>query len=160
MDRQRLCHRLLIVWTIIFGAICALFLALWGRSYSRFDWCGPGIALKRSGQEWHPQSGFIFESAQGAISIWFVGKLRDSALRPWHAGSSTELRVIGEEGVSASDGFRAKYYTNGSFRGSVPHWFPALLSGVIGASVWVRSFSLRALLIAMTLFAILLGIAA
>ena len=41
----------------------------------------------------------------------------------------------------------------------LPHWFPALLMGLLAAGVWVRySFSLRTLLITTTLLALLLGL--
>lgn len=159
MDRPRLFRRLRIVWTALFGTFCVLLILLWARSYYRFDWFGPGITLipSPSGQELHPKSGFVFESAGGALAVWYVGNLRDSTWYAWHVGSSSpepQLRVTGDDGESASDGFRAKTHPNGSIKGAAPHWCLAFLCAVLLTSVWVRHFSVRTMLIATTLIAV------
>jgi hypothetical protein len=41
---------------------------------------------------------------------------------------------------------------------SLPYWMYLWISGVLAASGWIRSFSLRQLLIAMILLAVTLGL--
>jgi hypothetical protein len=163
MDRVQFVRRLKIAWTTTLSTFCVLMLLLWGRSYYRFDWWGPGLTLAQRGQVYHPTSGFLFESAHGAVVLQYVGNLSQHAWYAWSCGSApadrSNLRVTGDDGESASDGFRAKTYPGGSFRGSAPHWCLALVAGVLVGSVWIRRFSIRTLLIATALLAAVLGLA-
>jgi hypothetical protein len=50
------------------------------------------------------------------------------------------------------------YVSRRGLDASLPHWFYLLLASLIAAAVWIRRFSLRALLVAITLVAVTLGL--
>ena len=137
--------------------------ALWVRSYWRYEYRG-GLTLTPRNNEFQVNDGCLIESANGVLVVLYAGNLRESVLRiGLSAGSCTalpDLRVTGNEGESAWNGFRAKTYPNGIFRGSAPHWFVALIFGGLAAALGSRvpyRFSLRTLMIASTLIAAILG---
>ena len=69
-----------------------------------------------------------------------------------------DVIVTGDDGESARRGFRAKVYSDGIICMSALHWFLILVTGAVSAASWLRwRFTLRTLLIAMTVAAIGLG---
>jgi hypothetical protein len=136
---------------------------LWIRSYWRYDWLG-GMSLKETRpNEFQWKDGCLIDSANGVLVMLYAGNVWERTLslsqftRSW---ASPHLRVTGDEGESAWNGFRAKVYPSGVFRGSVPHWFSALLMAMAATAPWIKwRFSLRTLLIATTLVAVVLGLA-
>jgi hypothetical protein len=126
---------------------CVLLVALWVRSYWRLD------ILEK-------QTGIVavqISSVIGRIGVahldprtYVIGKSYLSVA----AGDAAEWRKGGDSGFA--------YYDDVSMAALVvPHWLPALLSAALGVIPWIsRSwrFSLRTLLIAMTLAAVGLGI--
>jgi hypothetical protein len=168
MDRERFVRRLKFAWSTSLGVLCVLFLVLWARSYSHYDWLGPGITYSPEHPGPNPRvfvetSGFLFESARGAVVLRYVGNLSPHAWYAWHWGSfpagPLALRFAGDGGESASDGFRAERTPNGTIHGAAPHWCLALVSGLLAASVWIRRFSVRGLLIATAMLALVLALA-
>jgi hypothetical protein len=144
-------------------AVSFLLGALWVRSYWCFDWLG-GLTLTAGNNGFSVKDGCLIESANGALVVLYAGNIQESVLRMGTlAGSSTpnsDLRVTGNNGESAWNGFQASVYPNGVFRGSVPHWAPALAFGALAAALGIRAphrFSLRTLLFVTTLVAVVLG---
>jgi hypothetical protein len=144
--------------------VCLALVVLWARSYWYFDWLGglafaPQVSLAN---EFRVQDGCLIESVNGVLVVLYAGNWRESLLRiATSAGSAPahpNLRVTGEEGESAFNGFQAKVHPNGVFRGSAPHWAFVLIFGALAAAPWIKwRFSLRTLLIATTLVAVVLG---
>ena len=158
---RRTLRYLRIAVTALSLTACVLLIALWVRSYWRYDWFG-GLSATPRNNEFLPANACLIESASGVLVVIYAGNLREWLSSPGQMiGSSpamSSLRVTGDEGESAWDGFRAKIYPNGIFRGSVPHWFFAFVLGSAGAVPWIRRFSLRTLLIATALVEVVLGL--
>ena len=163
MDRPKLILCVRITASAGCLVLCVLLVGLWARSYERFDWLG-GLGLMTRNNEFQWKDGCLIESANGVLVVMYAGNGWERALSlSQFAGSSMaspNLRVTIDEGESAWNGFRAKTYPNGIFRGSAPHWFVALIFGVLAAALRIRvpyRFSLRTLMIASTLVAVILG---
>ena len=148
MDRPQLIRSLRIAWTAAFGIFCVLLIGLWVRSYKCED--------RASG---HINSlGVRLYSSRG----WIVC-FKNNAISPGQYTWSCEL---GRDYWLAPNDSRLQFTSPGAFFGkaatsniSTPH-FPAVAIAVLLAAVpWVRyRFSLRALLISVTLIAVALGL--
>jgi hypothetical protein len=144
-------RKLRIPFSAVCGIVCLLLIALWVRSYRWIDECTLASRLELSSfygrvdyqtlfppysfkHDWH----YSCHSAPDYISNWGDSKLK----------------------IAMDQLFKFRRPTT-SWPGSVPHWFLVLLSATIASAPWVRQlkwrFSLRTLLIAMTLVAVLLG---
>jgi hypothetical protein len=123
----------------LFGVVCVLLVVLWVRSYWRVD------KLRR------PNGNNSCE-----VSV-FNGQI----LARWHLiMASKELHWILSAPIENAPSVWGRPVLGFRFRSSsftVPIWFLAALSGVLSAIPWAH-FSLRTLLIATTLVAILLGL--
>jgi hypothetical protein len=127
------------------GIVCLLLVALWARSYWRLE-----ILERRTGLQ-----AVQVSSVKGRIAIanldprTTIGK---SYLNV-EAGDAADWRKRGHLGFA--------YYADGLVTAFIaPHWLPALLFAAIAIVPWISQswrFSLRALLIAMTLIAVGLG---
>jgi hypothetical protein len=146
-------RELRIGWSVFWGLACLLLIALWVRSYSHGDAFG-GPVLQNSSIEFASVEGCvyvtIFEEPKSAW--WFnVYRINKFALRTF------------TKDVPSFIGFKiSKGAVNNAlnYRGVVaPHWAVVLSSGIIGALAWLPyRFSLRALLIGMTLVAVGFGV--
>ena len=125
-----------------------MLIALWVRSYWRLD-----ILEKRTRFE-----AVQVSSVKGRIATarldprtYVIGRTYLNV----EAGDAADWRKAGVLGFA--------YYEDGSVTALIaPHWLPALLSAALAVIPWIsRSwrFSLRTLLIATTLVAVVLGIA-
>ena len=123
---------------------CVLLVALWVRSYWWFDsfgvsfggnrahWLGSGCGAIRYGYPFTPK---------GPGVGW---KTYDTPAREW---------VKRERRTPSFLGFRWPRYP------IMPHWFPVLITAMVAIAPWITwRFSLRTLLIASTLIAVVLGI--
>lgn len=145
-------RKLQIAWSVAWAIVCALVLALWVRSYWRFDW----VSI--------PITSAVFlsvNSGNGRIyaSTPFASAMRANPAKP--AAFVSEWRWWSRE---PSDAYFQRVtvfgggWDNNSFRVRFPHWFLTLLLATVAALPWFRwHFSLRALLIATTVLAVLLG---
>ena len=159
MDRPRLIRGLRFAVRAVCGILCLLLIVLWVHSYWYRD-----LAFGR-----HPVWGLTYVvSRQGKIS-WYArisDPPRDSArwevssTLPEHAGTT------GNDGVMPEGDFaRSFMFVNlPSARAVVlPYWFLVAITLSLAAAPWIRwskRFSLRTLLIATTLIAVLLATAA
>jgi hypothetical protein len=142
-------RRLRIAWSVFSGLACVLLMVLWVRSYSvRHDVYHLGTA-KITGLN-ADCGGFSFYTGVRP----FYGTLKPAATEPvWQHGSCKPSSI--------ASGFQWKKTRLTTI--SVPAWFPVLLSATFPALPWIRHpkwrFSLRTLIIATTLVAVVLGLA-
>jgi hypothetical protein len=138
-------RKLRIAFSAVCGVLCLVLIALWVRSYRS----GDRVAFPAPATQ-----GVVIESANGRVLAAIIGT--DSPVtvkgvivsryqRPDYqlGGSDTGLELLSE------------YSEYGVI---VPHWFLIILCAVVATLPWIRwRFSVRTLLIAITLVAILLG---
>jgi hypothetical protein len=136
-------RKLRIAWSMGCGVLCVLLVVLWVRSYWHCD---------RLSMQWGNASHIL-----GAISsrgLLTIGEGNPTTpLQERFAISSTSARSVVE---TNEIGFLGRRYGVGDWFLTMPYWFPVLLLVVAAALPWAR-FSLRTLLIGMTLVAIILG---
>jgi hypothetical protein len=138
------CRNLRIAWSVGCGIVCLLLATLWVRSYYRTDLLvGP----------WYWGGSFNFASMQGQVGLAVMpaatlsfGVVRDP---------SDRLFVNPEYGSRL--GFR---YSKNAVRHKVviPYWFLVCATLPLTFVPWIRTrFSLRTILIGLTLVAVALG---
>jgi hypothetical protein len=151
-------RKLRIAWSVGWGLLAVLLIVLWVRSY----WYRERIILGLYGNHalqfghvlgqvrlhWFEQPGLDFW--QPSDSIW---------------GRSKQLIADWKLERSASKDFPGLRPEFGRICGKsgwvlyLPYWFPVLVAGTVAIVPWLRwRFSLRTLLIATTLVAVLLGL--
>jgi hypothetical protein len=152
MNRQRTFQTVRIGAAIACLLLCATFVVIWVRSYSWFDWLiGPlprsymFAATTQSGQLDLLVSGPAYRLSLWELSSYPIQteQSRQTSSRPLFSRFVCEL-------------------VQGRLRVATPLWFPVLLSGALAALFGIRTyrFSLYTLLVATTLVAIVLGLAA
>src|SRR6185295_18129822 len=142
-------RKLRIAWSVFWGLACVLLIVLWVRSYTIMDWC---YGLPHAGNTFHLQSAhgraILFERQETAK--WEMGSVPlkncGQELRLPYTGSYSASMIS----IKALGGNRIA---------TVPLW-PLLIGVVLAATApWLRwRFSLRTLLIATTLVAVVLGL--
>jgi hypothetical protein len=136
--------KLQIAWSVFCGVACVLLIVLWVRSYWRLEL----IAKSTSGI-------FLTRIVSNSGSVYFFKQDMGVSKfdRGWSYGRS--LKVQPNEGRF---GFGREH--EGFF---VPHWLLILISATFAVLPWIRQlqyrFSLRTLLMATTLVAVVLGLA-
>jgi hypothetical protein len=159
MDRARAIQLLRIAASAVCLIVCALFVVLWVRSYYGKDLLNGRLPV---GQ------GIMADSWQGRVTL--VG-IPISERTDFHWGLSVIpadtwlgiLRYMSGEMSQDRDvfGFNLKMRAPLDWKVASPHWFLVLLFAAFGAAPWIRwskRFSLRTLLIATTLIAVVLGL--
>jgi hypothetical protein len=148
--------KLRIAWSVGWLIACVLLCVLWVRSYWKSD-----SLVGNRGANW--------------VSIYhLIGEIHYSVLMPaagislpiasWH----TDHRDINEENLQPNEQFRQtchrllgvrwQVFGNG-YHFALSYWLAILLVGAIATLPWVHwKFSLRSLLIATTLVALVLGL--
>ena len=152
MDRPHLIRGLRIAVSAVCGILCVMLVLLWVRSYWHWDVLQGQILFK---------PGFGLSSVQGRVSMrlitqgdrvyWGAVSMRVADMSPL----DLVLRVPGL-------GFAIRRDANLVFI-AAPHWFLVAVTAALAGAVQVkqlRRFSLRTLLIATTLIAVLLATAA
>jgi hypothetical protein len=154
-------RKLRIAWSVFWGLAFVLLILLWVRSYTIVDVLEQRTTLQI----------FRLESQTGRLSFWQI--------RP-PAGYSPEIDqlLFNQMAIGRFHSYRpvdshGPYWHQtsvlafGRFGGDddrvvfIPHWFPALSLAAMAALPWLRSptrYSLRTLLVAMTLIAVVLGL--
>jgi hypothetical protein len=142
-------RKLRIAWSVGWGVAAALLVALWVRSYSQLDEVAWGTATE--------YYGFVV-SCVGEIDISESFRLESGGKRTMQ-DSRSSFKFIGLEfdwlGIA---GFAsATRMGNGSVR--IPDWALVTFCISLGTAPWIRQqYSLRTLLIATTLVAVVLGL--
>jgi hypothetical protein len=137
-------RKLRIAWSVAWGIVAVLLIALWIRSYSHLQ---------------------IIEKRFGSQTIQVSSVRGHFAIASLHPTAAIGMFYLSTAAVNAADwrelgpsGFACYRNSMGAIL-IVPHWFAALLCAIISAVVWLQwRFSLRTLLVATTLVAIGLGL--
>jgi hypothetical protein len=149
-------RKLRIAFSITCGIACVLLVVLWIRSYRSCDLLRRNILGARL--EVIAVEGRLKITRTGPQPNWIIGPL-PSTLNYQLDQPEAETLVRHIRGFANSWGF-------GIERGKisailVPYWFPVIITGVVAGLPWLgiaRRFSLRTLLIAMTLIGLILGL--
>ena len=131
-------RKLRIAWSAMCGVICALLIVLWVRSYSVFGLAGGAIS-----------SSYLisFISTGGKLEIAISLRSTSELARPQSWGVSTYPQA-----TTHTYPAKAMYMT-------VPHWLAILSTIGLSTVPWYAShFSLRTLLMAITLVAVVMGL--
>jgi hypothetical protein len=157
-------RKLRIAFSGVCGVLCVLLIALWVRSYSGWedglygrDWPDPSV----SGQE----SSIRIGSRRGTLYLW-LGPRADLAI---HGGEGLQWQVDGSEDARYPcsnfqchlSNVNSPIVREHSTFICAPIWSVVLVATAISATPWIqwsKRFSLRTLLIAMTLVAVVLGL--
>ncbi len=145
-----------ILWTVFCGVACVLLIVLWVRSY----WWEDEI--------WLPFPGLAHVRCDSGPSRLYIDKDYYSISKYWY---SFRYKGDGSGAVTLANRISQKYESKFGFgiwqkpgrtTYIVPHWFPVLLFATFAAAPWYsripHRFSLRTLLIATTLVAMVLGL--
>jgi hypothetical protein len=157
MVTTKLTRRARISASALFGVFCVLLVALWMRSYRYWD------------QLYNPVSNstlIIVESASGRVLLRLTTTVPGS---PWTCHIPQALRdeywggplkdweeANRHKGIGGFAAHGRPWYT--TYR--APYWFLAIMFAASTVAPWLRSstrFSLRTLLIAITVIAVILG---
>jgi hypothetical protein len=151
-------RKLRIAWSVVWGVVAVLLVVLWVRSYWKLD----GISGNRGIH-------YVYlDTFQGDFHFARIVPSFTAAV-PWRAfhnaivDTDLQARDDSQKGVRRVLGVGWKVFGNG-WQVSVALWLPALISGVFAVAPWTRQlcwrFSIRTLLIATTLVAVVLGLIA
>jgi hypothetical protein len=146
-------RKLRIAWSVACGILCLLLVVLWVRSYGHSDSLP---VMRMPSGKWTR-----INSSQGRISIstvrtpeWWKNARKRSTFVPGKGYS-----VAGESGYFDSNGLPLGAGGMPAKQSTLPNWSCVIGVLAIAAIPWVGwSFSLRTLLIAMTLVAVALGL--
>jgi hypothetical protein len=146
MTRPRLIRGLRIAWSVWWGILCVLLIGLWVRSYWRVDVVSATIKSER----------IIGHSVKGRLRV-SVAEGSDLTDRPpWEVVSFPPQAGPSDESFWA---FTIQTTTTDTYA-SFPLWLLTLICAVLASLPWIAwKYSLRTLLIATTLIAVVLGLA-
>ena len=143
-------RKLRVGWLIACGGACVLLIALWLQSYFRVNKLWRPTATNNGWMVWMFR-GRVF--ARGGLGMRGPNELQ------WALSRGGDEAPVDRSKPVLGFAFGPRYY-------SMPIWFAALIPGVLAAFPWVLSsipwskrFSLRTLLIATTLVAVVLSVA-
>jgi hypothetical protein len=141
-----------IAFSVTCGILCLLLIALWVRSYNRTgDWGSVG------GIQWRSSQGKVLllsPSHRFRVEPPPYYRSHTSYLHDYNAGTLTVIEPFDGPFV-LHDGWKNR----ANWVVQAPHWFFVTLVAAFAAAPWLRwRFSLRTLLLAMTLVAVLLGV--
>ena len=148
-------RKLRIAWSVAWGVVAVLLIALWVRSYWQVEWvighvpgkCFPWVENKPGTCEIGSMPAtrqYLWIRHSQPVNQWWSSVIERTGKPPYPS------RAFGTFGFEV---------LNQSSRLRLPHWFLILLFVAHAAFPWIRwRFSLRTLLIATTLVAVVLGL--
>jgi hypothetical protein len=150
-------RKLRIAWSVVCGVACILLIVVCVRSYWKLD----GVSGNRGIH-------YVYlDTLQGDFHYARIVPSSANAI-PWRAfhnpivDTDLQSRDASQKGSHRMPGIRWKVFGNG-WQVAIALWLPALISGVFAVAPWTRQlkwhFTLRTLLIATTLIALVLGLA-
>jgi hypothetical protein len=150
IDSANMLAKLRIAFSVVCGIVCLLLIVLWVRRFSRDDDCRITLPATHA---------FTIHSMRGLV---LVQVYKSNPEDGWHW--TTTMLGHDPEGWSNFDSnVRAWHWVpmGGSPQPfAIPHWFLIVLSTALAVTPWVhwsKQFSLRTLLVATTLVAVVLG---
>ena len=152
-------RKLRIAFSAVCGIACLIMILLWARSYWWWDTIVWGIT---------DEQGFIVRSVKGAAVLEYLdfsGSEIDAVLFKWHVQSTplpdtNRYPFGGVENTFAGFLIRHSGWRGNPFLLCVPFWFLVPLSAALAVILWGKwalRFSLKSLLIATTIVAVLLA---
>ena len=141
--------KLRIAWTVCWGTLAALLIALWMRSYWVADVLHVPVVREA-----------IVNSGAGSIQASTVSPLFNSGWPPgwgWKSVPVEDFVLL----FRNSPRWECNVDTTGTVAVRFPHWLPIVIFATVSAIPWVNKlkwrFSLRTLLIATTIVGLMLG---
>jgi hypothetical protein len=142
-------RKLLIAWSVLWGFAALLLILLWVRSYMRVDKIWRPTTTKNSWVVW---------TFRGRVLARIGGNYRGPNELQWALSRGGDEAPTDRSKPTYGFSFGPRYY-------SMPIWFVAIIAGTLAAIPsaikvvpWSKRFSLRTLLIATTLVAMVLGL--
>ena len=154
-------RKLRIAWSVGCGMACVLLIALWVRSYQRED-----ILFTNVGRltwivqidSWDGRLNLLTHQEDAPSSIWLHWQCESLDLHRRYETALREVQVASNSTPDPTFDF-ARLTRPFGMSARVPHWSGVLLLFGLAAAPWLRwRFSLRTLLIATTLVAVVLGL--
>jgi hypothetical protein len=141
-------RKLRIAWSAMCGIACVLLIVLWVRSHWRLDSVNFSTTETKAAQ-----------SFDGVLAFFYTRKFSEPGITSHsYAEWAAALKPPSRNKMP-------KWYFGSIQNGIIikcPHWFPVLFLATSAAAPWYRriphQFSLRTLLIATTLVAVVLGL--
>jgi hypothetical protein len=146
-------RKLRIAWSVFGSLACVLLIVLWVRSYSWIDGASMPITGSRHVVVYSSTGRLSFRSApygkpNGPFNVWWV--VHDSIAKEREAMTRANIKPD------------RQYFGPSRYGFLLPHAFVAAIAAIVAALPWLRwpkRFTLRTLLIATTLIAVVLGLA-
>jgi hypothetical protein len=162
---SRYLRYLRITWTVFWAIACALLIVLWIRSY----WWQDSLHVNYAGRDTPNYSGtksININSAQGRIAVSNLPMRWAPRIATNHSKISHTFVPFDYKdefgNVPSATWFRVMRWSKPSHTSvEFPNWFTALCCSTLAMAPWLpwsRRFSLRTLLIATTLVAMVLGL--
>ena len=148
-ERQLKYRKLRTAWSVAWGVVSVLLCVLWVRSIWRVDYVRVPI-----GTSWV----VVLSSLPGTCEVnIYENMFGDTVDSEWSSRSAVQWWSGVNRIHLESRFFGTFHYWKGTTW--VPHWFLTLLTALTATVLWLpRRFSLRTLLIATTLIAVVLGL--
>lgn len=147
MDQQVVIRRVRIAATVFFGVVAVTLGVLWITSYWRFVTGQGRFAELRS---------IAFYALDGSATLSTVRDNYVWKIESWDATGFPAMRQVRDRSLAYT--FRIPSNSS-AVTIQLPLWFPALACGLFAAAPWLRyRFSLRTMLFATTLVAVVLGL--
>jgi hypothetical protein len=135
-------RKLRIAWSVVWGVLCLLLIVLWGRSHRTADHVSVGIVTH-----------VLSLDSNGRL---LVISLRPASLRGW---PGDPISFFIQHDYPA---FRIRQGPGGGLIFQTRNWISVVATGLVTVVPWIpwpKRFSLRTLLIAVTVVAAVLGLA-
>jgi hypothetical protein len=162
MTRPRILRLFRIAASAVFGILCLLLVALWVRSCSHIESTSVRIAGERIAGATSVKQHIIvaisrYHPILGVPHRWSLNSRSIADTFPGKSDSQIERQI----GFPEFPGFSFRRNGSGGFRLVIPHWFLVSVTVFLAIAPWIRyskRFSLRTLLLATTLVAVVLGL--
>jgi hypothetical protein len=144
-------RKLRIAWSVGWGILCVLMIALWMRSRQHLDL----VAVSATATK------FIGASSESGQLRFYTGTWSSTTASRNILNHESFDANIGHPGppITSESAWGFSYRDNNLYA-RLPHWFVALVTATMASAPWIRlswRYSLRTLLVAMTLVAVGLG---
>jgi hypothetical protein len=151
-------HKLRIAFSVLCGILSLLLIMLWVRSYWLWDIIYYRPTEATAFRALSTEGAVHFHNASNGLPVMDSPPIIGWSLRTSsHAGYGSDI-ADASPFKKVFRGFESRFY-RGAWH--LPYWFLVLMPAALGAAPWVFQwnwrFSLRTLLIAVTLVAVLLG---
>jgi hypothetical protein len=146
-----------IAFSTVCGIVCLLLIALWvrtadnGTNFQEPFWEVRDFAVySTDGIIWAVKAKFVEHSPRTDVIVSYYIPPRFQSTPDGYANTA----------IHKARGFDARFWSRWCWFVQVPNWFPVVVAVAFGVAPWITyRFSVRTLLIATTLVAVVLGLA-